>query len=66
MAQEQMSTARRDTENDLTCRRALPELHHLPQTHAGGREARVVLDGIHQLVGLPPRHRGGGGGTWGV
>lgn len=43
-------------EGNHTGRGALSKLHHLPQTHAGGREARVVLDGVHQLVRLPPRH----------
>ena len=46
--------------NELRTRRwAFTELHHLLQAHAGGREGRVVLDGVHQHVRLLPRHGGG-------
>lgn len=42
-----------------TRRGSLAKLDHLPQTNAGGREAGIVLDGVHQLVALLPRHAGG-------
>lgn len=42
----------------LTCGGLLAELDHLSQAHASCREAGVVPDGVHQLVGLLPRHLG--------
>lgn len=39
-----------------TCRRFLPELDHLPQAHTCCGERGVVGDGIHQHIGLFPRH----------
>ena len=39
-----------------TCRRSFTKLHHLPQTHSSSRKARVVFDGVHQPLGLLPRH----------
>ena len=41
-----------------TCRRAFPELYHLPQTDPGSGEVIVVFDGIYQLFGSSPRHLG--------
>lgn len=42
----------------LTDRGLLPELDHLAQTDASGRELGIVPDGVHQAVRRPPRHDG--------
>lgn len=39
-----------------TSRGGLPKLNHLAQTDAGGRERRVMLDGLVELVRRFPRH----------
>lgn len=45
----------------LTSGRFLAKLDHLAQAHAGGREAGIVADGVHQALALFPRHVGGSG-----
>lgn len=42
--------------DDCTGGRFLSKLHHLPQAHTSRWKSRVVLDGLHQLLGLFPRH----------
>lgn len=46
----------RDWIPEPTGRRLLPELNHLAQGDARGRERGIMPDGIHQDVGLLPRH----------
>lgn len=43
---------------ELTDRGFLPELDHLAQTDASGREFGIMPDGVHQAVRRPPRHDG--------
>lgn len=41
---------------ELTDRGSLAELNHLAQADAGSWEGGIMTDGIHQLLGLAPRH----------